>query len=670
MAGEKRSNNSDEVLLAETTILLDVEGTTTSISFVKEKLFPYVRNNLKKYLDENWDQEEFKTDLEKLKEQANKDEKEKVAGFLPISGTSPEEEKESLLKNILWQMDADRKTGALKQLQGHMWRQAFESGDIKGHVFDDVPKALESWTNGGRKVYIYSSGSVESQKLLFSHSQDKDLTKFLSGYFDTEVGAKNEVDSYKNILNKLNIPASSVLFLTDIVKEAESAKEAGMSATIVIREGNAPLSEADSSAFSTIKSFDELSFQSLSKRQKVEPAEDKKESKVEEVAKSEPAEKTESNDKSQVDGKTEKENADEPMDTSEDISVEIEKKTEAAVTEKNETKDVVEAEQCEEKKPVTEVSKDEIPKIAAEDSKESTNTESVKSKDESVKEEAKKDEEMIVDEPDKAVKPQEVEVTEKSVDEIVKQDVIEEKSEISASKAEDSQKTNSTPEDKIEEKTEPKPETTAEVSENSKEVVEEKVQDSEVKEPSSEAKETPTETKETPVETKEEVSEKTPEIVVEKEAEVEADVAKTEVKENGGVAKAEEKEETVKKTETEKAQPELRSEKPEEEKVEKKDEVPEKSKDEDKATEVDKTKEEENKVNGTSNGEEKHSNGVGEKEKSESNTSKATSSQNGEAEADESSEAIKVKKVVDSTVADGAGEPEVVTPPVAVAATS
>lgn len=667
MAGEKRTKDSEEVVLAETTILLDIEGTTTSISFVKDTLFPYVRENLKKYIDEKWGQDEFKADLEKLKEQAKKDEEEKVTGFLPIAGESPEEVKESLVKNVLWQMDEDRKTGALKQLQGHMWRQAYESGAVKGHVFEDVPKALESWTNGGRKVYIYSSGSVEAQKLLFTHSESKDLTKYLSGYFDTEVGAKQEAASYKNILNKLSVAASSVLFLTDVVKEAEAAKEAGITATIVIREGNAPLSEEEKTAFSTIKTFDELSFQSSSKRQKIDTSDEKKETVVEEPAKSESTEKIEHNGKSQVDNKTE--SPCEPMDTSEDVLEEAAKKPEAAkepeTAKPEESKVVVEAEQNEKEKPAS--TEEDSAKSSAEDSKEKPKeAKSEESKAEPAKTEEKKDEAMVVDEPDKAKSEEKVE---KPVEEAVKQDISEEKkeTETESSKTEDSQtKSGQITESKTEEKTETKLET----SEKSEEP---KVAEEKVSKVDKVTEEKPTETKEEkPTETKEEkVSEskveKIPEIVVEKAPEVEATKEKTDVKENGGVAKVEE---------TKEAQPELRSEKPEKEAEKKEEEAPEKVKEAEKTKEVEKVKEvengkeEESKVNGTSNGEEKHSNGVSDKEKSDSNSKEATSSQNGDAETSESSEAIKVKKVVDSTVADGAGEPEVVTPPVAVAATS
>ncbi|XP_029174217.1 enolase-phosphatase E1 [Nylanderia fulva] len=313
MAGEKRSQDQDETAR---TVLVDIEGTTTSISFVKDTLFPYVRQNLKDYIESKWEDEEFKQDYEKLKEQAKKDEEDKLDGFVAITGDKPEDEKDSLLKNVLWQMDNDRKTGALKQLQGHMWREAYKTGAVKAHIYEDVPKALESWKNDGRKIYVYSSGSVEAQKLLFGHSVCGDLLKYFSGFFDTEVGAKQESDSYKNILSKIDEESSNVIFLTDIVKEAAAAKEAGLSTVIVIREGNAALNDEEKVTYTTIKSFLDLTFQTSAKRQKLETANEKVDENTTDVS--------------------------EPMDTSEDVDM---PNINDQKVEKNETeKEVIESE--------------------------------------------------------------------------------------------------------------------------------------------------------------------------------------------------------------------------------------------------------------------------------------------------------------------------------------
>ncbi|XP_014237895.1 enolase-phosphatase E1 [Trichogramma pretiosum] len=269
MAGEKRNaTEAEETLRQETAILLDIEGTTSSISFVKDTLFPYIRECLKKHVDEKWDSEEFKDDFMKLNAQAKEDEQNKVDGFVSIKEGTEEEAKESLIKNVLWQMDNDRKTEALKQLQGNIWKAAHKS--IKGHVYDDVPKAFEEWTKAGKKLYIYSSGSVQAQKLLFGDSTHGDLLKFINGHFDTSIGPKQEADSYKKILEKINCKASEVLFLTDAVKEAEAAITAGLSVVIVVRKGNVELTDEEMEKFKSIESFDEISFELGNKRPKIE----------------------------------------------------------------------------------------------------------------------------------------------------------------------------------------------------------------------------------------------------------------------------------------------------------------------------------------------------------------------------------------------------------------
>ncbi|XP_052868481.1 enolase-phosphatase E1 isoform X2 [Anopheles cruzii] len=157
-------------------------------------------------------------------------------------------------------MSNDRKTGALKTLQGLVWAKGYKDGTIKGHVYEDVQKAFEQWDECGRKVYIYSSGSVDAQKLLFENSEQGNLLKFLSGHYDTKIGAKREKESYLSILKNIDAEAEDVVFLTDVVAEAKAAKEAGVNVVLLDRPGNAELSEEDRKEFPVIKTFSELSF--------------------------------------------------------------------------------------------------------------------------------------------------------------------------------------------------------------------------------------------------------------------------------------------------------------------------------------------------------------------------------------------------------------------------
>ncbi|XP_063994248.1 enolase-phosphatase E1 isoform X2 [Diachasmimorpha longicaudata] len=166
-------------------------------------------------------------------------------------------------------MDNDRKTTALKQLQGHMWREAYKSGDVKGHIYNDVPKALESWAPT-KKIYIYSSGSIEAQKLLFANSSHGDLLPHITDHFDTEIGPKHSSSSYKSIISKLSVLPTDVLFLTDTPTEAKAAVEAGLSSILIIRQGNAPLTVDEKSSYPTVHSFLDITFQTPLKRQKLE----------------------------------------------------------------------------------------------------------------------------------------------------------------------------------------------------------------------------------------------------------------------------------------------------------------------------------------------------------------------------------------------------------------
>lgn len=264
----------DDAVYTAKHIVMDIEGTTTSISFVKDTLFPYVRKNLEDYISTNWSEEEFKDVLLLLKNQAAEDKKAEVDGVveIPTEG-SDDDVKAAVVKNVLWQMDSDRKTTALKKLQGYMWRKGYKTGELKGHLFADVAPALREWVKDGRKLYVYSSGSVEAQKLLFGNSTDGDLTELFTDFFDTEVGAKTAAESYKSIVEKLGCSADDALFLTDIPKEASAAQEAGLPVILVEREGNLPVPSELKKGFSAVTSFQEVEFESQIKKQKVDPKE-------------------------------------------------------------------------------------------------------------------------------------------------------------------------------------------------------------------------------------------------------------------------------------------------------------------------------------------------------------------------------------------------------------
>ncbi|XP_042879617.1 enolase-phosphatase E1-like [Penaeus japonicus] len=238
-------------------IMLDIEGTTTSISFVKDELFPYVRREVRNHLEATWEEEETKADVAALTCQVRKDLAAGVNGChaLPGDGGGREPLLDALVANVFAMMDADRKVAALKTLQGHMWRRAYHTGVVQGHVYEDVVPALKAWKAAGKKLIIYSSGSVAAQKLLFAHSVHGDILHLFDGHYDTAVGPKVESESYTAILRRLRCDPASLLFVTDLAKEAWAARAAGVHVVLSVREGTAPLSAEDRATFPTISSF-------------------------------------------------------------------------------------------------------------------------------------------------------------------------------------------------------------------------------------------------------------------------------------------------------------------------------------------------------------------------------------------------------------------------------
>ncbi len=204
-------------------ILTDIEGTTSSISFVKDVLFPYARRAL--------------------------------PGFVATRGRDPAVRKwldavatenggicdDRMIVEVLqgW-IDEDRKHTALKALQGMVWADGYRGADFSAHIYPDAAPALRHWHAAGVPLYVYSSGSVPAQRLFFGHSDAGDLTPLFSGWFDTEVGGKREAGSYRAIAEAIGVPPGDILFLSDIVEELDAAREAGLQTALVDRLGDYP----------------------------------------------------------------------------------------------------------------------------------------------------------------------------------------------------------------------------------------------------------------------------------------------------------------------------------------------------------------------------------------------------------------------------------------------
>lgn len=200
-------------------ILMDIEGTTSSISFVHETLFPYAKEKMLEFIRSNKEVPEIQDILTKLSA-------EQGCGLsLPAAAELFNE----------W-IDEDKKHPLLKKIQGYIWKGGFESLELKGHLYPEVAAQIKKWKDQGINLGIYSSGSVEAQKLLFKFSIEGDLSSLLSHYFDTGVGHKREVDSYNNIVKELGLEANEVLFLSDITEELDAAKSAGLNVSQLFRD--------------------------------------------------------------------------------------------------------------------------------------------------------------------------------------------------------------------------------------------------------------------------------------------------------------------------------------------------------------------------------------------------------------------------------------------------
>lgn len=200
-------------------IVTDIEGTTSDIRFVHNILFPYARTHLPDFVRDNAQQPEVAAALKSVREEAGQ----------------PQADLDGVTDILLGFMDQDRKSTGLKALQGMIWRDGYVNGSFTGHLYPDVLPALSRWKAQDIELYVYSSGSVAAQKLLFGYSDEGDITGLFSGYFDTRVGAKREVTSYRAIAAEIGQPAAQLLFLSDIHQELDAAAEAGWQTLQLLR---------------------------------------------------------------------------------------------------------------------------------------------------------------------------------------------------------------------------------------------------------------------------------------------------------------------------------------------------------------------------------------------------------------------------------------------------
>jgi enolase-phosphatase E1 len=216
-------------------ILLDIEGTTSSIRFVYDVMFPYVRDHVAEFLAVEWESDSVNHCLPMLAEDVGQS----IQTWL--GDVDKTQQQARVCDSVFSLMDADVKATGLKQLQGLVWKNGFFGGDLVAHLYDDVAPAIKNWKAAGLDVRIYSSGSVSSQKLFFGHTIAGNLLDCFSGHYDTTTGPKREAASYQAIAADFGLPAEQILFVSDVVEELQAADSAGMQVVLSVRPGNKPV---------------------------------------------------------------------------------------------------------------------------------------------------------------------------------------------------------------------------------------------------------------------------------------------------------------------------------------------------------------------------------------------------------------------------------------------
>lgn len=201
-------------MLPAAAVVTDIEGTTTPISFVRDALFPYARARLPEWLAANGARPEVAAELEAARKLSH--------------GKEP-------LAALLHWMDEDAKVTPLKSLQGMIWNDGYQAGELRGELYDDVAPCLRRWSSAGLRLYVYSSGSVEAQRLIFGHSTAGNLQDLFTGFFDTRVGGKRDSDSYARLAIGMNVPSAEIVFLSDVEEELDAAMSAGLRTCQLVR---------------------------------------------------------------------------------------------------------------------------------------------------------------------------------------------------------------------------------------------------------------------------------------------------------------------------------------------------------------------------------------------------------------------------------------------------
>jgi len=227
--------------IAARAVLVDIEGTTSTIAFVHDVLFPYADEHLDAYVAAH---------------RSEPDVAQAMRDAAQLAGEPPDAGDATILAHLHHWLREDLKVTPLKSLQGLIWAEGYERTGLRGHVYPDAAAGLRRWHAAGLRLYVYSSGSVEAQKVLFEHSDQGDLSPLFSGNFDTATGPKREARSYAAIAGAIGLAPADVVFLSDVDAELDAARTAGMQTVRLLRPADTPPGAA--TTHPSAVSFDEL----------------------------------------------------------------------------------------------------------------------------------------------------------------------------------------------------------------------------------------------------------------------------------------------------------------------------------------------------------------------------------------------------------------------------
>ena len=219
-------------------LLLDIEGTTCPVSFVCDILFPFAKQELNSYVKQHGNKSAQNRALDEARKEWSEDQSTESTQLKRQVALRQISEIDGLIQYLEHLISVDRKSTALKDIQGQIWEHGYYRGELKAELFPEAAECLQQWHQQGITLSVYSSGSIQAQKLLYRHTSKGNLESLFSYWFDTHTGPKKTAESYIKIVSQLNSAPEDIWFVSDNGAECDAARMAGMHTLFSLRDGN------------------------------------------------------------------------------------------------------------------------------------------------------------------------------------------------------------------------------------------------------------------------------------------------------------------------------------------------------------------------------------------------------------------------------------------------